>query len=175
MAAPHRLSDVIGDYAAFHGRVLSQARAAGIDATDMAISHLCYRVETDDGYRSTLDALRRHAAEVTENDFNGRPVALIALRHPPLLGSHPFAIVELPAPRAAHTYPTGLEHVGFVVPGDFSGFIEEHREALSGIKDRGADFKPAFLTFADGSTAKFYPRPLRDVVESEGGVFEPVA
>ena len=172
---PPRLSDIIGDYVTFHDRVLRQACAAGLDATGMAISHLCYRVQTDDGYRDTLAALRDHASELTENDFNGRPVALIALRDPPLLGAHPFTIVELPAPRAAHTYPTGLEHVGFVVPGDFARFIERHSAALSGIKDRGADFKPAFRTFADGSTAKFYPRPLRDVVESEGGVFKPVA
>ena len=171
---PDPLLALLGDTTAFHDKLAARVGALGIDTRPMSLSHLCVRVGTMDAYRSLRDGLISVGEGYTENDFNGRPVSLIELRDKPRLGGKVFALVELPAPRAAHEYADGLEHVGWVVAGPFGDFFDNHRAVLSGIKDRGEDFQPAFISFDDGATAKFYPKPLREVVEAEGGVFRAV-
>src|SRR5262249_24524755 len=134
-----------------------------------SISHLCYRVTTNAEYEAKREGLKSFSRALVENEFNGRAVSMLLLKSPLALSdSHHASLIELPAPRAAHTYPLGLEHVGFVVGEDLPAFNERFKSVLSGVKDRGPECRLSFVTFADGKTAKFYDRPLLEIIERDG-------
>lgn len=169
-AAPRALDAI----AAFVESVVAHLAARGIDAAAMPISHVCFRVTTLEEYHEALAALRPWCRAVAEGPFNGRPISMLLLREPVRAGGQAVELIELPAPRAAHVYPLGLEHVGFVTGGDTLAFHDRHAAALDGVKDRGLEVQVPFVTFPDGATAKFYARPLREIVERDGWRFAPV-
>ncbi len=158
----------------FLARVLDHLDAIAIDARDMRISHLCYRVTTLDEYDRDVAAFRPWCRAIAEGPFNGRPISMLLLRDPIPAGRHAIELIELPAPRADHAYPIGLEHAGFVAGGDVLAFHDRHAAVLDGVKDRGAEVQAPFVTFDDGATAKFYARPLKEIVERNGWRFVPV-
>jgi len=81
-------------------------------------------------------------------------------------------LIELPAPREAHTYPTGLEHLGINVGEKLPEFKEKYKDVITGVKDRRPYCYPAFITFENGTSAKFYERSLREVILLQGWKFE---
>src|SRR5262245_34723199 len=134
------IANIIGDYSAFFGGLISKLMGIGIDVTGFPVSHLCYRVTTLAEYEAKRDGLKDLSRAFVENDFNGRPVSMLLLKSPPVLSEvHAVSLIELPAPREAHTYPLGLEHVGFVVGIELPKFNERFHSVLSGIKDRGPE------------------------------------
>jgi predicted metalloenzyme YecM len=162
----------LGGAREFFADVLARVLAGGPDASAMPVSHLCYRVSTLGEYARARARLLPFCESSSENLFNGRPVSMLALARPfALSGSRSVSLIELPAPRGAHPYATGLEHAGFVVAGDFAAFGERWSEWFDGRKDRGKLCQPLIKTFANGRSAKFYERPLREVIEFEGGKF----
>jgi hypothetical protein len=84
-------------------------------------------------------------------------------------------MIELPAPRRAHMYPNGLESIGVVVGKELPNFIEKHKSVLTGVKDHGIHCQPAFITFENERTAKFYDNSLRKIVILQGWEIEKIA
>jgi hypothetical protein len=84
-------------------------------------------------------------------------------------------MIELPAPRAAHMYPSGLEHLGINIGDDLPIFKERYKDVITDIKDRRPYCWPACITFPNGHTAKFYERSLYDVVLMQGWTFKRLA
>ena len=164
---------LIGDYAAFVADLLDQLEKLEVETKSYHITHLLYRTETAPEYERLRDALRPLCREAVETEFNGRPVSVMTMRHPlELPGGHSVTMIELPAPRAAHTYPSGLESIGVLVGEELPEFKKRYAKAITGVKDHGRDCKPGFITFDNGKTAKFYDTSLREVVILEGWRFE---
>lgn len=82
------------------------------------------------------------------------------------------AMIELPAPRPAHMYPSGLESIGVIVGPALSEFINKYRDVLTGVKDHGQHCQPAFITFKNDKTVKFYDISLREIVKLQGWQIE---
>jgi predicted metalloenzyme YecM len=177
---------ILGDYQAFFVALLGNLQEAGICVKNLPLSHLCIRAATNAEYETKREQLKRLSRAFVENEFNGRPLSMFLLRTPLVMSdaaesqtssaSHPpgstVELIELPAPKASHTYPSGLEHAGFVVGPDLTRFNTKHEGVLSGVKDRGAACQPSFLTFSDGRTAKFYDQPLLEIVQAQGWRFD---
>src|SRR3989344_2608398 len=144
-----------------------------IDATNMPISHITYRTTSIQEHEDIRDQLKLHCKEFVETQFNGRSVSILNLRTPlPLSKGFSFSFIELPAPRAEHMYPSGLEHVGFLVGEALSEFKDKHKGVLTGEKDRRPYCFPAYVTFENGKTAKFYEKILKEIVALQGWSFE---
>jgi predicted metalloenzyme YecM len=154
---------------AFVDSLLARLAERDIDASAMPISHLCWRTASPEAYRVAAAAFRPFASETAEDEFAGRPITLMLLRDPVSIGSRRAALIEICAPRAGHPYPEGWEHAGFSLGGDPLAFHAANAAALDGIKDRGMDVQSAYVTFADGATAKFYASPLREIVARQEG------
>jgi predicted metalloenzyme YecM len=182
-----QIKQALGDYGVFFSELLQNLDGVGISVLGFSMSHLCYRVATMAEYEAKRGQLRLLSRSFVEQAFNGRPLSMFLLREllvmPHRCGS-PAAnsngdrsldqrvqLIELPAPKASHAYPIGLEHAGFVVGKALSQFNQKHMTTLTGQKDRGPDCKPSFITFDDGKTAKFYEVPLLETVQSQGWVF----
>jgi predicted metalloenzyme YecM len=168
-----QLEQLIGDYQAFFSDLLRRLRAVGISIIDMPLSHLLYRVTTVTEYELLRDKLKILCSEFVETQFNGRAVSILILSEPLILEDNfKVSIIELPAPRSAHMYPSGLESIGVVVGDRLPSFINLYNEILSGVKDHGEHCQPAFITFNNDKTAKFYDISLREIVIRQGWAIE---
>ncbi|CEG57281.1 hypothetical protein [Legionella fallonii] len=65
-------------------------------------------------------------------------------------------------------YPSGLESIGVVVGEELPAFIQKHKLVLTGVKDHGEHCQPAFVTFDNDKTTKFYDISLREIVILQG-------
>lgn len=164
-----KIQNLIGDYQAFFSDLLHRMIKAGIDISGMPLSHLLYRTVTIPGYIRLRDELKKHCNEFVETQFNDRAVSILILKEPLLLeDGFTVTMIELPAPRPVHMYPSGLESIGITVGDNLPKFIESHNHVLTGVKDHGEHCQPAFITFDNDKTAKFYSISLREIVLLQG-------
>ena len=167
------IKDLIGDYGAFFSDLLHRMKQSDIDISGMPMSHLLYRTVTIPEYERLRDELKKHCSEFVETQFNDRAVSILILKEPLRLeDGFTVSMIELPAPRAVHMYPSGLESIGVCVGNKLSSFIEQHAHVLTGVKDHGQHCQPAFITFDNDKTAKFYDVSLRDIVILQGWQIE---
>jgi len=112
----HELKKLIGDYEGFFSNLLRNLKTVGIDISGMPMSHLLYRTSTLIEYEDLRDQLIKYCGEFVETQFNGRPVSILILNTPLMLeDGFTVSMIELPAPRPEHMYPSGLESIGVVV------------------------------------------------------------
>jgi predicted metalloenzyme YecM len=170
------IENIIGDYQSFFSDLLTRMRKSGININGIPLSHLLYRTTTTPEYEELRDELKTACCEFVETQFNGRAVSILILKNPlPLEDGFTVSMIELPAPRAIHMYPSGLESIGVVVGKTLPEFIHKHSHVLTGVKDHGQHCQPAFITFDNEKTSKFYDISLREIVTLQGWQIERIA
>ncbi len=171
--ANRNIKRIIGDYQLFFFSLYTQLNKRNVDITGMPLSHLCYRVSTELEYKEIRDQLKDFCSEFVETQFNGRSVSILILKTS-LVFKEGFtvSVIELPASRASHTYPSGLEHVGVLVGKTLPAFNKQYKDVLTGTKDHGINCKPSFISFNNGKTVKFYDHSLKEIVLLEGWEFQ---
>ncbi len=164
-----QIEQLIGNYQAFFSDLLHRLKKVGISMSGMPMSHLLYRVATIPEYEALRDQLKVFCSEFVETQFNGRAVSVLILKKPLMLeDGFAVSMIELAAPRSVHMYPSGLESIGMVVGKTLPQFIKQHSNVLTGVKDHGEHCQPAFITFENDKTAKFYDISLREIVALQG-------
>jgi len=164
---------IIGDYEAFFSDLLSRLKKADVDVQGMPMSHLLYRTTTPPEYEKLREQLKAFCSEFVETQFNGRAVSILVLKDPLLLeDGFTVSVIELPAPRPVHMYPSGLESIGIVIGEKLPAFNKQYEGKLTGIKDHGEHCQPSFVTFDNEKTVKFYDKSLVEIVLLEGWHFE---
>jgi len=167
---------LIGDYELFFSDLLYRMKSRGIQISGMPMSHLLYRTATLFEYEQLRNELKTCCSEFVETQFNGRAVSILILKHPLLLeDGFTVSMIELPAPRLVHMYPSGLESIGVVVGDLLPEFINKHKSVLTGVKDHGEHCQPAFITFDNDKTSKFYDISLREIVIRQGWKIEAIS
>ena len=163
------IQNLIGDYQTFFSDLLHRMKSLCIHISPMPLSHLLYRTSTMPEYIELRDELKKHCSEFVETQFNGRAVSILILAKPLLLeDGFTVTMIELPAPRSAHMYPSGLESIGVTIENNLPEFIRQHNNVLTGVKDHGQYCQPAFITFDNDKTVKFYDISLREIVILQG-------
>lgn len=167
------LKNLIGDYQTFFSDLLHRQKKIGIDVSGFPMSQLLYRTETLPEYEKLRDELKLLCREFVETQFNDRAVSILVLKEPlKLEDNFETDVIELPAPRPVHMYPSGLESIGIVVGKALPDFIKKYQAVLSGVKDHGEHCQPAFVTFDNDKTSKFYDISLLEIVARQGWVLE---
>lgn len=170
------IEKLIGNYQEFFSDLLHRMKKVGIHVNSMPLSHLLYRTATIPEYEKLRDELKNYCSEFVETQFNGRAVAILILEKPLLLEDEfTVSMIELPAPRSVHMYPSGLESIGVILGKQLPEFISQHKNVLTGVKDHGQHCQPAFITFDNDKTTKFYDISLREIVLLQGWEIEQVA
>ena len=171
-AAAASVEDIIGDYRSFFADLRKRLKAVGIDTTGCAMSHLAFRTATVPEYEEVREQLRKFCIADVENVWNGRSIDKLLLREPLSLDPDTeVSLIELiPIPHQ-RDYPMGLEHVGVVIGDRFEEFVKDHDAVLTGRQDQGPFCQPAYITFENNRSVKFYRYALKDVVEKEGRPF----
>lgn len=168
-----KIKNMIGNYDEFFSDLLERMKKCRIDITGMPMSHLLYRTATISEYENRRDELKILCNEFVETQFNGRAISILILKEPLLLeDGFTVSMIELPAPRPAHMYPSGLESIGVIVGKKLLDFINQYNDILTGVKDNGQHSQSAFITFDNNKTAKFYDISLREIVMLQGWKIE---
>jgi len=171
----NNIEKIIGNYQEFFSDLLSRMKKVGINIQGMALSHLLYRTATIPEYEELRDELKNYCSEFVETQFNDRAVSILILEKPLLLeDDFTVSMIELPAPRSVHMYPSGLESIGVIVGKQLPEFINQYDHVLTGVKDHGKHCQPAFITFDNDKTSKFYDISLREIVRLQGWEIEKV-
>lgn len=179
----NELESILGDYRAFCADLLARVADAGIDVAGAPLSHLAFRTATLEEYVEVRDRLRAYCSAEVENVWNGRPIGKLLLATPLQAGDdrhirrirriRRVSLIELIPPPHRQPFPMGLEHMGVVIGEGFEAFCRKHDAVLTGRQDQGPYCQPAFITFDNDRTVKFYRHSLKDVVEMEGRPFLP--
>jgi len=171
MADP--VGDIIGDYRAFTGQQHDRLLARGIDIAPYELGHLAVRVAEWDQYLHLRTLLERHSTANVEGVWNGRPMSMLLLAEPlEVLDGQQIPLIELIPPVHQRVYKMGMEHFGVVVGEDVDAFSREHREVLTGQQFQNRWNEPYYVLFEDFTHVKFHRRPLREVIELQGGAFD---
>lgn len=172
MDPKNELQALLGDYKAFFADLQQRIAGTGIEIAGYPVSHIAYRTETFDGYVEVRNTLRRFCSREVENRWNGRLINKLLLDEPLALDEiFHVCLIELIPPPHQRDYPMGLEHVGIVIGDAFDAFTESHERILTGRRDQGPYCQPAYVTFSNNRTVKFYRYGLKEVVEMEGRTF----
>lgn len=167
------VEDVIGDYRAFAERQRDRLLVRGIDIAPYPLSHLAFRVPEWDQYLHVRALLERHSDANAEGVWNGRPMSMLVLTEPlEVLEGSNIPLIELIPPVHQRVYKMGMEHIGVVVGDQAEDFSRRHRAALTGQQFQNRWNEPYYVLFEDFTHVKFHQRPLREVVELQGGIFD---
>ena len=157
----------LGDIDGFLEKVLTELKDDGIDASDLELDHICYRVETLERYRELKRELSKQGELVSEAEIRGRPIAVYRLREPIIFKDRRIYCVELPSPKEGTPYTDGLEHVEFVIKDSFSDFMKKHSDVKFETSDITKPVNPDIRIKYEGFSVKFHNKPLEDVVRYE--------
>jgi len=165
-----RAADLFAEAPGFYRRQRDRCAALGIDVAGLPVGHLACRVRTWAEYVVLRDELEQRCTGNLENVWNGRPISKIVLAEPLALddGSS-VELIELIPPFHQRVYRMGLEHVGFVVGGEFDEFSRRHRPVLTGQQFQSAISEPLYVLFPEDYThVKFHRYGLGEVCRMEG-------
>ncbi|OAV44788.1 VOC family protein [Lewinella sp. 4G2] len=140
------------------------------------LDHLCYRVGDWEEYVALRDALLLENELLTESQIGGRPIAVFRLSDPITFRGRSIEVLELPAPKPGSAYPSGYEHVEFVIDtplADFEWRLTDHLGFPATYIDRkglNKSINPDLrLRLPDGLSVKFHEQSLADVIAFERG------
>ncbi len=171
MADP--VGDIIGDYAAFAAQQRDRLLTRDIDIAPYELSHLAVRIPEWDQYVHVRTLLERHVTANVAGVWNGRPMSMLLLDEPlRVLDGRVIPLIEHIPPVHQRVYKMGMEHFGVVVGEEVDAFSRRHRTALTGQQFQNEWNEPYYILFEDFTHVKFHRRPLRSVVELQGGTFD---
>ncbi len=108
------LADIIGDPIVFLDELFKRLDDIELDVEKYELDHICYRVESFDEYKIKKNELEALGDLLIESTVNGRLISTFKLHSPIVFKNRNIYLVELPAPKAQHSYKRGLEHAEFV-------------------------------------------------------------
>lgn len=108
------LIEVIGDPIVFLEELFRRLDDIELDVEKYELDHICYRVESFEEYKIKKNELTEHGDLLTESTVNGRPISTFKLNSPIIFNNRNIYLLELPAPKAKHSYKNGFEHAEFV-------------------------------------------------------------
>lgn len=165
------MREIIGDYEVFFSVRYERLKNLGIDISGCELSHIAYRTLTNDEYLITRDRIEEHCTSNVENFWNGRPMSIMQLEDPLVLGAgFTVGVIELIPPVHRRVYKMGMEHIGVVIGETVDEFSRTHRAALTGQQFQSAECEPYYVTFFEDFTmVKFYAEPLLRICEQQHG------
>ncbi|MCG9711576.1 VOC family protein [Shewanella insulae] len=101
----------------FSQAILDFMKELGLDSLDLECDHAALRVNTSQGADSLREAFCRQGKIISDNMINGRPILIIALDTPLVLGELAIDCIELPYPGDKRYPVEGWEHIELVMPG----------------------------------------------------------
>ncbi|WP_351001141.1 VOC family protein [Shewanella sp. TB7-MNA-CIBAN-0143] len=103
-------------WAGFSQRISAFIHRLGLDNLALNCDHAALRVNDNQTAQLLVDEFSQHGKIISNNIINGRPILIIKLAEPLVIGAMKIQCVELPFP-SDKSYPVeGWEHIELVFP-----------------------------------------------------------
>lgn len=132
-----------------------------------AIDHICYRTATWDSYETLKKELLERSTLLVESMVNGRPICTFRLNQPILLLGRKIFLLELPAPKAAHLYSDGFEHIEIVCDLSFGDIVSRFSNCQFSWSGANKTFNAELEVILKDYAIKFHHQSLGSVVTLE--------
>ena len=161
------LTEIIGDPLLFLDDLFSKISDIELKVEHYELDHICYRVQSVDEYKIKKEELKNFGELLIESLVNGRLISTFKLHDPIVYKNRKIFLVELPAPKAIHSYPSGLEHAEFVTKEPLQKIIDRYPqysfEAFGIHKKINAD-----ITLKLGDYCiRFHNQSLEEIIKME--------
>ena len=120
------LEEIIGDPHLFLEELFSKISDIELKVENYELDHICYRVQSIDEYKIKKEELKNFGELLIESMVNGRLISTFKLHDPIIYKNRKIFLVELPSPKAMHSYPSGLEHAEFVTKEPLQKIIDRY-------------------------------------------------
>lgn len=161
------LAEVITDPILFLEDLFSKLSDIDLDVENFELDHICYRVQSMEEYNIKKSELAPFGELLVESMVNGRLISTFKLQDPIVYKNRKIYLIELPSPKPAHSYKSGLEHVEFVTKQPLQKIVERYPQysfEVFGIhKKVNAD-----ITLKLGDYCiRFHNQSLEEVIKKE--------
>jgi predicted metalloenzyme YecM len=183
-------------WADFSQRISAFIHRLGLDNLALNCDHAALRVNDNQTAQLLVDEFSQHGKIISNNIINGRPILIIKLAEPLVIGAMKIQCVELPFP-SDKSYPVeGWEHIELVFPSQAQTCDELVAELIEKVplladviagntiagSDENSDIKvkqsspkgdkerlanPTIAFKANGICIKVHPHDIQKIVESE--------
>lgn len=162
-----QIKSIIGDPQIFLDQIFAMIDDIELDVDHFEMDHICYRVASNLEYLEKKKALAPYGTLLIESMVNGRLISTFKLHEPIIYKNRKIYLLELPAPKASHTYKSGLEHVEFVTKDPLQKIVDRYPQysfqAFGIHKKINAD-----ITLKLGEYCiRFHNQSLEDVIKLE--------
>ncbi|MDA9556848.1 VOC family protein [Vibrio sp.] len=177
---------LISQLPVFNQRVRELADCLEMNIDRMDIDHIALRINDINTAKRAHEQWLHYGKELSCAEVNGRPIVIIELDKPLILGGSTTQCIELPYPAEGKLYPVeGWEHIEVVLPHDnqWDNYITQVEQSLpseSYRKERKIKQKnsspsskgeripnPTVALKRDNICIKVHPHPLKTIIESE--------
>lgn len=132
----------------------------GLDVSDYSVDHVCWRTETWTEYTQLIEALKEQEHQpqgktraifhlLIESEVGGRLISTFELAKDATMfldetngnhgddckKCHRVSVIEIPSPKPGSPYPSGLEHVEFILPPSSDGGSSTANDIVSPLND----------------------------------------
>lgn len=157
----------------FVDEIISGLSKHNINVQDFYLDHVCYRVETEQEYKTCYDELIQVATLLIEQLIGGRQIATFKLHEPIIVSKYNrhVSVIELPMPKKNSFYSSGFEHCEFVIIQNLKEFSDLYNVKwdFSGLhKHINSDIRISFNdTQGKIISVKFHNDTLENFIKQE--------
>lgn len=111
-----KMQQLQSQWQSFVHNMLEHTEMLGLNDSNLICDHVALRVNTVASAESLLAQWRKLGQVISDNVINGRPIYIIELDEPLVLGDWKIDCVELPFPGEKQYPQEGWEHIELVLP-----------------------------------------------------------
>lgn len=131
------------------------------DLSSYQMDHFGYQTSSAQDYELLRNSCSTIGTLVSENIVNGRRVGIFKFLAPFIWENYEIEGFELVEPKPDQVCPSELDHIEFVIPEDFSSFIEKHNNIdWDLIAMNRPEFPKISIKLDDGKSIKFHTKDI---------------
>lgn len=159
---------ILENFEQFMRGILQNIEALGVDVTSFQLDHVGYQASTDEDYDRLRVEFDKLGNRVSEEIVGGRRVGIYELQTPLTYKQYVIPAIELVAPKEGQVCPSALEHVEFVITGDFQSFMKKYPNIKWDATKINQPMFPMITLKLTGTTqVKFHLTPVLDIIKGK--------
>jgi uncharacterized protein len=162
---PIEITNILGDVNGFLEKAFSHLNEVGVDVGEYEMTHLCYRVATEEEFWAKKEGLSRVGNLISNVLAEGRPYLVYKLNDPIIYREHCVSLIALPYPKTNNTYPTALQHVAFLMKEEISTLLDKYPNTEFDILELARASHPELKLRFHDLVVKFHNLSLEDLAQ----------
>lgn len=163
-----KIMNILKEVNSFLDDIFQQLSSVAIDFENLESDHVCYRVASIEEYECIKAELIKSHELLIEAPVGGRLISTFKLAQAIEYKNRKIPLLELPEPKKGSAYPTGFEHIEFVIKKDLTSIVNEFPQYSWNTKALHKKLNPEIqLKLNNGLSVKFHNQSLEQVIEIE--------